>query len=122
MRKSKTNVGFFSILEKAIRSHPAIYIIVRNIIRFTNIFEKDFDGLKILDMGKNKLNVLDVGASDGIASKFFINNFNIGTIYCFEPNKYYQSILKKSNIKNIVIKPFAIGNKNIKKKNIFSQI
>ena len=119
MRKSKTNEGFFSILEKITRSHPAIYLIIRNLIRYTNIFEKDFDGLKHLEIDKNQLNIIDVGASDGIASKFFNNNLNTGTIYCYEPSKYYQKILTKNKIKNVVIKPYAIGDKNIKKKIYF---
>ena len=42
MRVSKTNEGFLSVLEKIIRAHPLIYIIFRVLIRFTNIFEKDF--------------------------------------------------------------------------------
>ena len=100
-----------SLLERIIRAHPLIYIISRFFIRFTNIFEKDFDGLKLLNFDK-KINILDVGASDGIAAKFFNNNFNIGTIYCFEPNRGYVEILKKAKIKNVVIKPFAIGNQN----------
>ena len=45
-RKSSTNVGLIGIFEKIIRSHPLLYIFYRSIIRFTNIFEKDFDGLK----------------------------------------------------------------------------
>ena len=113
MRTSKTSEGFFSIIEKIIRAHPAIYIIFRYLIRFTNIFEQDFDGLKLLSFDK-KINILDVGASDGIASKFFNNYLNTGVIYCFEPNRYYQKILKENNIKNIIIKPYAIGNKDIK--------
>jgi len=111
MRVSKTNEGFLSILEKIIRAHPFIYIIFRVLIRFTNIFEKDFDGVKLVNF-KQKVNILDIGASDGIATKFFNNNLNTGTIFCFEPNKYYVNILKKIKIKNVVIKPFAIGNQN----------
>ncbi len=110
MRKSETNNGFLSFLEKIIRAHPAIYIIFRFLIRFTNIFEKDFDGLKLLNFTK-KVNILDIGASDGIATKFFNKNLNTGTIYCFEPNIYYQKILKKIKTKNVIIKPFAIGEK-----------
>ena len=111
MRVSKTNEGFLSVLEKIIRAHPLIYIIFRVLIRFTNIFEKDFDGVKLINF-KQKVNILDIGASDGIATKFFNNNLNTGTIFCFEPNKYYVDILKKIKIKNVVIKPFAIGNQN----------
>ena len=119
MRSSKTHEGIFSILEKVVRAHPAIYIFFRKLIKFTNIFEKDFDGLKLLDINKKKINIIDVGASDGIASKFFNNNLNVGTIYCYEPNEYFLKILKKVKEKNIIIKPYAIGNKNIKKRIYF---
>ena len=54
MRSSKTHEGIFSILEKVVRAHPAIYIFFRKLIKFTNIFEKDFDGLKLLDINKKK--------------------------------------------------------------------
>ena len=82
MRKSKTNEGFFSILEKIIRSHPAIYLIIRNLIRYTNIFEKDFDGLKKINFN-NKINIIDVGASDGLSVKFFLNNLSVNKVICF---------------------------------------
>ena len=104
-------VGLLSFFEKIIRSHPLIYIFIRSIVRFTNIFEKDFDGLKILKFGK-KINIIDVGASDGIAAKYFNNNLDTGTIYCFEPNPHYYKLLKKINCQNIVVKPYAIGSNN----------
>ena len=119
MRSSETHEGIFSVLEKIVRAHPLIYIIFRQLVKFTNIFEKDFDGLKLLDINKKKLNIMDVGASDGIASKFFNNNLNVNTIYCYEPNKYFLKILKKAKQRNIVIKPYAIGDKNIQKKIYF---
>ena len=66
MRASKTNIGFLGF-QKIIRSHPILYFICRSLIRFTNIFERDFDGLK----NKFKdINIIDIGASDGIAVKF----------------------------------------------------
>ena len=111
MKQSRTNSGILFFCEKIIRSHPLIYFISRSLIRFTNIAEKDFNGVKLLNL-KNKANVIDVGASDGIASKFFNRNLSIGSITCFEPNNYYVKILKKTNIKNLIIKPFAIGNRN----------
>ena len=111
MRKSKTNEGILSIFEKITRAHPLIYIIFRFLIRHTHFFEKDFDGIKLLKF-KKKVNILDIGASDGIAAKFFNNNLNTGTIYCVEPSKYYVDILRKIKIKNVIIKPFAIGNQN----------
>ena len=46
MRTSSTNIGIVGFFEKNIRKHPLIYIIFRSLVRFTNIFEKDFDGLK----------------------------------------------------------------------------
>ena len=43
-------------------------------------------------------NIIDVGASDGVAAKYFNNNLDVGTIFCFEPNPYYYKLLKKMNI------------------------
>ena len=40
-------VGILSFFEKIIRSHPLVYIFIRSIVRFTNIFEKDFDGINL---------------------------------------------------------------------------
>ena len=117
MRISSTNIGIIGYLEKLIRSHPLIYIISRSLIRFTNIFEKDFDGSKNI-LFKKKINIIDVGASDGISIKYFFNNLNVNKIICFEPHKKYVNILKK-NKKNIIIKPFAIGNVNTVKKIFF---
>ena len=108
---SKTQSGILYFFEKIIRSHPLLYFISRSLIRFTNIFEEDFVGVKLLNF-KGNINIFDIGASDGIASKFFSKNLNIQSIICFEPNNYYIKILKKLNVKNLIIKPFAIGNKN----------
>lgn len=110
MRISSTNIGIIGYLEKLIRAHPLIYIFVRSLIRFTNIFEKDFDGCKNIFF-KKKINIIDIGASDGISIKYFYNNLNVNKIICFEPHKAYINILRKIK-KNIIIKPFAIGNKN----------
>lgn len=116
MRKSSTNVGILNLFEKIIRSHPLIYIFCRSLIRYSNIFEKDFDGLKLLNF-KKKINIIDVGASDGISAKFFNNNLNVNKIICFEPYKKYYEILKSShNLKNLIVKPYAIGNKSEIKK------
>ena len=108
---SKTQIGILYIFEKIIRSHPLLYFVARSLIRFTNIFEKDFEGVKLLNFN-NKINIIDVGASDGIASKFFSKNLNTRRIICFEPDNYYINILRKLNIENLIIKPFAIGNSN----------
>ena len=94
MKKSKTNSGVLSFIEKIVRSHPLVYITFRYLIKFTNIFEEDAFGLKKINF-KNKINIIDVGASDGIASKFFINNLNVNKIICYEPNESYIKYLKK---------------------------
>lgn len=118
MRVSKTNDGLIGFFEKIVRAHPFLYIIVRKLIRFTNIFEKDFDGLKKIFF-KKKINIIDVGASDGISIKFFFNNFNVNKIACFEPNRKYVNILEKTYKKKLIIYPFAIGDKNTAKKIFF---
>ena len=110
-RASISSGIILSFFEKIIRSHPLIYFLSRSLVRFTNIFEQDFDGVRILNLN-DKVNIIDVGASDGIASKFFNKNLNIGSIICYEPNNYYVNILKKINIKNLIVKPYAIGNTN----------
>ena len=121
MRISKTNYGILGFLEKIVRSHPLLYIIIRKLIRFTNIFERDFDGLKQIFFDE-KINIIDVGASDGISIKYFLNNFNVNKIACFEPNRKYVSILRKIYKKKVIIYPFAVGNQNtIKKKFFFPQ-
>ena len=108
--KSATS-GFLTFFEKIIRAHPLLYIFIRSIVRFTNIFEKDFDGIKLLSL-KKKINIIDVGASDGVAAKFFNNNLDTGTIFCFEPSPHYFNLLKKINFRNVIVKPFAIGINN----------
>ena len=108
--KSATS-GFLSFFEKIIRAHPLVYIFIRSIVRFTNIFEKDFDGVRLLSL-KKKVNIIDVGASDGVAAKYFNNNLDTGTIFCFEPNPHYYNLLKKINFRNVIVKPFAIGTNN----------
>ena len=52
MEYKSATVGILSFFEKIIRSHPLIYVFIRSIVRFTNIFEKDFDGLKLLKFKK----------------------------------------------------------------------
>ena len=111
MKRSKTNTGFLYFLEKIIRSHPLAYFIVRRFIRYTNIFEEDANGVVFLNLHK-KVNIIDVGASDGIASKFFNRKLKINKIICFEPNKSYVSILKKLNIKNLIVNAYGVGQFN----------
>ena len=84
MKKSKTNSGILFFLEKIIRSHPLLYYIARNLIRYTNIFEEDANGVNFLNLDKG-VNIIDVGASDGIATKFFNRKLTVNKTICFEP-------------------------------------
>ena len=112
MRISKTaSSGVFKYLEKIIRSHPLVYLIFRYFIRYTNFFEDDAHGVSYLNLDK-KINIIDVGASDGIASKFFMKKLNVSNILCFEPNIPYVKILKKLDYKNMRVYDYGIGEKN----------
>ena len=115
MKRSKTNSGFLYFLEKSVRSHPLLYFIIRFLVRYTNIFEEDANGVSFLNLNK-KVNIIDVGASDGIALKFFNRKLKTNKIICFEPNQTYVKILKKLNIKNLKVNAYGIGqfNKNYK--------
>ncbi len=117
VKRSKTNSGFLYFFERIIRCHPLLYFITRYLIRYTNIFEEDANGVSFLNLGK-KVNIIDVGASDGIASKFFNRKLKINKIICFEPNKSYVKILRSLNIKNLKVNPYGIGQHN-KKYEIF---
>ena len=111
MKRSKSNSGFLYFLEKIVRSHPLLYFVIRSFIRYTNIFEEDANGVTFLNLTE-KVNIIDVGASDGIASKFFNRKLKINKIICFEPNKPYARILKKLNIKNLTVNAYGIGQFN----------
>ena len=111
MKRSKTNTGFLNFLEKIVRSHPLPYYIIRHFIRYTNIFEEDANGVSFLNFN-SKVNIIDVGASDGIASKFFNRKLNVNKIICFEPHKSYAKILKGLNIKNLIVNTYGIGQFN----------
>ena len=118
MKRSKTNSGILEVVEKIIRSHPLLYFTTRYFIRYTNIFEEDANGVSFLKF-QNKINIMDIGASDGIAAKFFNKKLNIKKIICFEPNNFYVKILRKLDMKNLIIKPYAVGDKNTHKKIFF---
>ena len=47
-----------------------------------------------------------------MAAKYFNNNLDTGTIYCFEPNPNYYKLLNRINHPNIIVKPYAIGTEN----------
>ena len=83
-KRSKTNSGLINFFEKIIRHHPLVYFISRKFVRYTNIFEEDANGVSYLNFNE-KVNVMDVGASDGIAAKFFCKKLFVDKIFCFEP-------------------------------------
>ena len=94
MNKNNTaNSGLLGILEKLIRIIPHVYLIFRPLIKLTNFFEEDFFYLKKIFKNK-KINIIDIGASDGISALFFIRNLNPKKIYCYEPQKiFYQKLV-----------------------------
>ena len=86
-------------------------MLIRKIIRFTSIFEDDAKGVKLIKF-RDKINIFDVGASDGIAAKFFLRNLKVRKIFCFEPDNNFVKILNNLNNNKIIVMPFAIGNQN----------
>ena len=94
MQQSKTQKGILGVLEKFIRKNVILYYFVRNIVIHLNIFEDDFKILKNYYCGK-PINIIDIGASDGIATNFFLKNLNVNNIYCYEPSKiFFKQLLK----------------------------
>ena len=94
MQISKTQVGFLGFLENIIRRNGVIYYFIRNIVIYFNIFEEDFKILTKYYKNK-KINIIDVGASDGISANFFLKNLNVNKIYCYEPHKVFIKKLIK---------------------------
>ena len=115
MQQSKTQKGILGVLEKFIRKNAILYYFVRNIVIYFNIFEDDFKILKKFYYRK-PINIIDIGASDGIATNFFLKNLNVKKIFCYEPHKIFIEKLKKykKNNKNIIIKEFGISHKTTK--------
>ncbi|WP_440931910.1 FkbM family methyltransferase [Candidatus Pelagibacter sp.] len=115
MQQSKTQKGLLSIFEKFIRRNVILYYFVRNIVIYFNIFEEDFNILKRYYHQK-AINIIDIGASDGIATNFFLKNLKVKKIFCYEPQKIFIKKLKKLKKKNrnIIIKEFGISDKEIK--------
>ena len=114
-KQNTTNSGFFGKVETIIRIIPHIYIIFRTLVRFTNYFEEDFFCLKSIFRSK-KINIIDVGASDGISAQFFLRNLNCNKIFCYEPQKvFYLKLLNlKKRFKNIIPLNYGLAKKNFK--------
>ena len=117
MQQSKTQIGFLGLIEKYVRKIVPIYYFIRSIAIKFDIFEEDFKILKKIYKNK-KINIIDIGASDGISANFFIKNLNVKNIYCFEPHIFFIKKLEKLKKKYQNIKIFGYGistsNKNIK--------
>jgi len=113
MQKSKTQTGLLSLFEKIIRRYVLIYYFIRSIVINFNIFEEDFKILKKI-YGKKKINIIDIGASDGIATNFFLKNLNVNNIFCYEPHVFFIKKLQKLKKKysNIKIHNYGISNVN----------
>ena len=107
------NFSLYIIIEKIIRSIPIIYIIFRSLAKFTNYFENDFYYLKKIFKHK-KINIIDVGASDGVSALFFLRNLNPKKIYCYEPQIFYfnKLIKLKKKYKNILPFNYGLAEKN----------
>ena len=114
-KQNTTNSGFFGKIEKLIRVIPHIYIIFRHLVRFTNYFEEDFFYLKKIFKNK-KINIIDVGASDGISAQFFLKNLNCNKIFCYEPQKVFFLKLRKLKklFSNIIPFNYGLAKKNYK--------
>ena len=108
IKNNTANTGLLGLFEKLIRTIPHIYLIFRPLIKFTNFFEEDFKSLKLIFKNK-KINIIDIGASDGISALFFIRNLNPKNILCYEPNKFFYKKLIKLKKKYKYIKVFNYG-------------
>jgi len=113
IKKNTANTGLLGIFEKLIRIVPHIYLIFRPLIKFTNFFEEDFYYLKEIFKNQN-INIIDIGASDGISALFFIRNLNPKKIYCYEPQKiFFRSLVKlKKKYNFLVLFNFGLGSQN----------
>ena len=112
LKKSNTQIGFLKYLENLVRCHPLIYLVARNLSKFFIIFEADAKGLKKIEFN-DKINCIDVGASDGVFVNYINKHLSVEKIYCYEPNTNYINELKK--IKDIDLEIFEYGLGTIEK-------
>ena len=113
-KQNTTQTGMFSVIERIIRMIPIIYYFFRSVVLFTGYFESDFFYLKNIFKNK-KINIIDVGASDGISALFFFRNLNLNKIYCFKPQKiFYKKLLNlKKKFKNIEVFNYGLAKKTM---------
>ena len=102
-------------IEKFIRSNVYLYIVSRYLVGnflYNFIYEKDFKFF--LNSNYEFKNIIDIGGNDGISSRI-LRKFNKNSyILCIEPNKFYESILKKISIKDNRFKYIICGASNKK--------
>ena len=111
-KQNTTQSGSFKWIEKLIRMIPIVYIFFRSLVRYTGYFESDFFYLKKIFRNKS-INIIDVGASDGISALFFIRNLKPKKIYCYEPQKiFYRKLINlKKKYKFLKLFNYGLGNK-----------
>ena len=102
--------GIYFFFERICRSHPLIYIFARYLANKLLIFEDDFKGVKKINFKKN-INIVDIGASDGIATKFLKKNLNVNKIFAFEPDSTYFKKLEKLKISDLYIFNHGLSSK-----------
>ena len=115
IKLSQQNV-FFYFVERVLRSHPITYIIIRYIVGkylYKFFHESDLYGLKNFSMSGNQI-ILDIGANDGVSSKFFKSIFPISIIYAYEPINFHFNELKKLYEKNIFLRGYGVSKKKRK--------
>ena len=123
IKNNTANSGLLGFIEKLLRIIPHVYLIFRPLIKFTNFFEEDFFYLKNIFKNK-KINIIDIGASDGISALFFIRNLQPKKIYCYEPQKFFYnkliSLKKKYNYLKLF--NFGLGKRKINEKVFYPYI
>ena len=115
IKLSQQNI-FFNIIERIVRSHPITYIFVRYVIGkylYKFFHESDLYGVKNFSINKDQI-ILDIGANDGVSSKFFKSIFPMSKIYAYEPIHFHFSKLKKLISKNIFLRQFGVSSKKRK--------
>lgn len=117
MNKSKRFSGFLGFIESYVTSNAIIYYFIRKLVIHLNLFEEDFNILNKYFNNK-KINIIDIGASDGVATNFFLKNLNVNYIYCYEPSKIFFKQLLKLKKKNnrIILKNYGLSYKTQKYK------
>ena len=117
MNKSKRFSGLLGFIESYVTNNAIIYYFIRKLVIHLNLFEEDFNILNKYFNNK-KINIIDIGASDGVATNFFLKNLNVNYIYCYEPSKIFFKQLLKLKKKNnrIILKNYGLSYKTQKYK------